>query len=79
MKALKILVILIFVSQLSMAQTTKGPIIKFDKQSYNFGEITQGAKAEVDFILLIRGMNLLFYQMCVAVVVALYLNGLMNP
>ncbi|HOB27499.1 MAG TPA: DUF1573 domain-containing protein [Bacteroidales bacterium] len=50
MKALKIFVILIFVSQLSMAQTTNGPIIKFDKQSYNFGEITQGAKAEVDFI-----------------------------
>jgi hypothetical protein len=49
MKALKIFVILIFISQIAMAQTSKGPVIKFEKQSYNFGEITQGAPAEVEF------------------------------
>lgn len=50
MKALKIFVILVFVSHLAMAQTSEGAAIKFDKLSYNFGEITQGEKAEVDFI-----------------------------
>ena len=50
MKTFNFFVLLIFVSQILMAQGNKGPIIKFDNESYNFKEIIQGSKAEIDFV-----------------------------
>ena len=43
MKTFNFFVLLIFVSQILMAQGNKGPIIKFDNESYNFKEIINGA------------------------------------